>query len=187
MNLNDRDSIVKELDKYIEDNFGMVTPGFNALHSEKEEKERLESFIKETRCKAGREMDVFFANILEDMMKQLGSKPPEIYNPALITKDHWSKLLGPDRPHPKKFTVIALGFALIQADVKKNNPLKLPPEERMNTLLYSGGGIDYTLKNSSVFDLVIKFCLQEKVYDVDNVNFFLAHKKLPMLPNGKEE
>jgi hypothetical protein len=185
----DRGSIFQRLDKYIEDNLELeMEMGLYAFPNKGKDryKEKLDAFIAERgNYSEGKEM--FFCDVLEKMMNDLDLDPPDVYKPAYITRDRWAKWLGPDRPHPGRFGVIAIGFSFIQSDVKKNGYLVLPPEKRMNKLLYSGGGVDYILKHGTNFDLTIMFCLNENIFDVLDVNELLAYKKLPLLPDGKKK
>lgn len=180
------DAIFGALAKYIDDNLEIEMPGFNVLSSGPEG--RLDSFIDKTRGKSV-EDEKTFASVLESIVKDIGAEPPDIYKPAKITRDYWSKLFGPDRPHPGKLYVVALGLSIIQVNTKKKNPLNLNPEQLMDKLLLSAGGEDYRLKSKSIFDLIIKFCLEEaeKIYDVDEANKLLAYKDLPLLPDGKKK
>jgi hypothetical protein len=173
-------SLIEYLDDYI---LSHLEAGAPDLPIDGEDADELEKFIAGT-FGSGDDGPKFFDECVDAMMKELGLEPPDVYKEALITRDHWSKMMGPDLPRPGKYTVIALAFVFIHADAKKNNPMHMVPEKRMNKLLLSGGGDYYTLKNTSVFDLVIKFCMERKKYSVDDVNAILAYKGQPLLPDG---
>jgi len=179
MNSHDWDTICKKLDKFMEDNLEIVSSGYNAFPSGMEKK--LDDFIDKTREIPMAKKSEFFQDVLERMRNELGLEKSEVYTPAKVSKSNYSKWLGHNRPHVKKEEVIAIGFALIGADVHKNKPPKLLPEDRMYELLISAGGIDYTLKNS-VYDLVIIFSLKEEIFDIDDINHLLRYKHLLELP-----
>lgn len=60
--------------------------------------------------------------------------------------------------NPAKNTAISFGLAL-----------KLNPDE-FNSFLQTAG---YALSYSSIFDLVIRFCVEREVYDLHDVNSLL--------------
>jgi hypothetical protein len=194
MNIDEEER--KKLDAFIEENFEPPPPSFNAMHNdgrgdeqkseEEREKQRLEDFIRENIGQSG-PGEKRFANIIEDMREELGLEPSGLYKSASITRFHYSKLIGPDKPQPKRNTVIALAFPLIKADTRKNAPPIYEPEERMKILLYSGGGINYVLRKGSIFDLVILYCIREKKFDIDEVNKRLDYKGLPPLTKPEKD
>ena len=57
--------------------------------------------------------------------------------------------------HPSKATVIALGIAL-EADL-----------DEMEALLCEAG---YALSGSETFDLIIRYCVEHRVFDLDEIN-----------------
>jgi hypothetical protein len=195
MNGDKRKELTKKLDAFIEENFEPLPPSFKAMpgkeddekkSEEERERKKLEAFIRENLGRQGPQ-EKHFANILEDMRKELGLTPPGIYKPALITRFHYSKIIGPERSRPERDTVLVLAFALIRADTRKNNPPIYVPEERMKILLFSGGGTEFLLRKSSVFDVVILFCICEKVFDISDVNFYLGLKELPLIPKTRRK
>jgi len=169
MNNEDWDAIVAELDKYIEEN------------------ENLAIFIEKlnlAKKNIVEEMDKSFSEVVKDMIKGIGAKPPEIYKLAFIKKNNWSQDIALNLKDPEKTTVVAIGFAIIQANNERKNPLEKTPDEIMGKLLYSAG---YILKYCSDFDQVIRYCLKKKIYDiieVDRLIFLLGNKNIPVLPNN---
>jgi hypothetical protein len=89
-----------------------------------------------------------------------GVSDSHVYKSAGIDRKHFSKIRSRADYRPKKSTVIALGLGL-----------KLG-EEEFEKLLESGG---YSLSDSETADLVIKFCLEKKIYDVMQVNEYLDY------------
>jgi hypothetical protein len=199
MNTDRREKLLKKLDAFIEENFEPFPPSFNAMHGgggdsgdneqkseEEKEKERLEAFIREHFGRPG-PAEKHFANILDDMREELDLEPSALYKAALITRFHYSRITGPDRPRPERDTVLALAFALILTDTKKNKPPKYEPNERMKILLFTGGGTEFLLRNSAIFDLVILFCIHEWIFNIDDVNYFLNLKELPLIPKTRKK
>jgi hypothetical protein len=74
--------------------------------------------------------------------------------------------MGERHYQPAKNTAIAFGLALEL------------PYEIFKVFLQSAG---FALNHNSDFDLVIKFCVQNGVYDIMTVNDLLDSRKLPLL------
>jgi hypothetical protein len=114
------------------------------------------------------ELDAFIKNnqkptlqeVLFHFIDQKGVSDIEVYKNAGIDRKHFSKIRSKPDYRPKKSTVIALGLGL-----------KLD-EEEFEQLLESAG---YSLSDSETADLVIKFCLEKKIYDVFQVNEYLDY------------
>ena len=86
-----------------------------------------------------------------------GHKDSEIYNAVDIDRKLFSKIRCNENYIPRKNVVLKLCFAL-----------KLNKAE-FNNLLNSAG---YSL-SSNRFDLVISYCLENAIYDIDIVNDYL--------------
>jgi len=184
-------NICKKLDNFIEENLEIPSNGFSAFPRD----DKLEKYIDEEWEKksisgsgsgsgSGGSDDTFFGQYIEEKREELGLKPSDLYKPALLSRDFYSKLISIDHPRPGRYPVMSLAFPLINADVIKNSPPLMSPNERMKEMLLFSGGIDYILRNTSIFDLVIIFCLNEALYDVNVVNHLLKNKDLPLLPKG---
>jgi hypothetical protein len=74
--------------------------------------------------------------------------------------------MGERHYQPSKNTTIAFGMAL-----------ELPYAD-FKVFLQSAG---YSLNHNSDFDLVVKFCIQSKIYDIMKVNEILEERRLPIL------
>jgi hypothetical protein len=96
--------------------------------------------------------------MLERLRLEKGMTAAKLYNGAWVQKQLYSKIMGERNYHPSKNTVIAFGFSL-----------RLNRED-MGELLESAG---FLLSNSSIFDLVIIFCLENRLYDLHDVNALL--------------
>ncbi|MBS4197366.1 hypothetical protein [Lederbergia citri] len=104
--------------------------------------------------------------LLFSFIDQKGATDPEIYHKAGIDRKLFSKIRSNPTYHPSKQTIIALALAL-ELD-----------QEETNTLLNSAG---YTLSDSETFDLVIKFCIMKRIYNIHDVNQALEQYDLKPL------
>lgn len=82
----------------------------------------------------------------------------DVYKRANIDRRLFSKIRCDKNYKPSKSTVISLGLAM-----------KLT-KEKTEELLESVG---YTLSNSSTFDLIICFCIEQKIFNILQVNYAL--------------
>lgn len=95
----------------------------------------------------------------------------EVYKKAGIDRRHFSKIRSNPDYHPSKNTVIALALAL-ELDYR-----------RAIKLLGTAG---YALSDSETFDLVITFCFEKKIYNIDDVNLALHYFSLRPLIRASE-
>jgi len=100
-----------------------------------------------------------FPVLLERLRTERGLSPPELYGGAWVDRRLYSKIMGERDYHPAKSTVLALGLSL-----------RLPLDG-MRGLLESAG---FTLSRSIVADLVVRFCIENGLYDLREVNARLA-------------
>lgn len=85
-------------------------------------------------------------------------KDQEVYNKVGIDRRLFSKIRSNKDYHPSKETVILLGISL-----------KLT-EDEIEDLLESAS---YSLPKNNTFDLIIRFCFKEKIYNINQINDFL--------------
>lgn len=85
-------------------------------------------------------------------------KDSDVYNKVYMDRRLFSKIRGNKDYHPSKETVILLGLALELT------------EYELEDLLASAS---YFLPKNNTFDLIIRFCFKEKIYNIDQVNEFL--------------
>ncbi|MEH7455067.1 hypothetical protein [Gottfriedia acidiceleris] len=117
------------------------------------------------------EIEAFIKNKLKPTFKELlfifidkkNVSDPLIYKKAGIDRKHFSKIRSIHNYLPKKNTIIALSLALELNKIETSD------------LLNSAG---YTLSDSDLTDLVIKFFLEKNIYDIDLVNEALNHFNL---------
>ena len=85
-------------------------------------------------------------------------KDSDVYNKAYIDRRLFSKIRNDKNYHPSKETIILLGLSL-----ELN-------ESEIEDLLESAS---YSLPMNTTFDLIIRFCFKEGIYDINTVNEFL--------------
>lgn len=85
-------------------------------------------------------------------------KDSDVYNKVNIDRRLFSKIRSNKDYHPSKETVILLGIAL-----KLN-------EYEIEDLLKSAS---YSLPMNTTYDLIIRFCFKEGIYDINKINEFL--------------
>ncbi len=115
-------------------------------------------------------LDTTFAEQLLHLMEKSGKKPSAIYTKAGITKQHFSKIKNNTDYKPTKET--ALAFAIV---------LHLSLEETKELI----GRAGFTLSNSNKQDLIVQYCIKEKIYDVDEINYCLDYFGLGTLTNRR--
>ena len=99
-----------------------------------------------------------FAHALDRMREEKGLSPAELYKKANIDRRQYSRFMGPEGRHPSMNTVISFALAL-----------RLEQKE-FNGFLQTAG---YALSNSSSRDVCIMYCLENCIYDIDEVNTLL--------------
>lgn len=119
----------------------------------------LEDFINKNRMPT-------FQQVLFNFIDAKASSELDLYKKAMIDRRHFSKIRSNSDYRPGKNTAIALVLAL-----------ELDIEEADNLLSTAG----YSLSDSDTFDLVIQFCLEKKIYDINTVNEALHHYSLKPL------
>ncbi len=99
--------------------------------------------------------DRTFAERLSELIYQKGLKDSDLYNKAQVDRRLFSKIMSEDDYRPSKDTALALIIAL--------NPTIKDAED-----LLSRAG--YALSTSSKRDLIIKFCIEQRGFDLMEVN-----------------
>ena len=105
-----------------------------------------------------KQADAGFTEILLKLIDQTGKKDSEIYKKALLTKQHFSKIRNNPNYKPTKPTAIALALAL-ELDLEATKDLI--------------GRAGYALTNSSKFDLIIRYFIEQGNYNVVEINIAL--------------
>ena len=112
----------------------------------------VDAFIKSSKDKLN------FQNTLMQLIADRKVDNSVIYKKACIDKKFFSKIISNKDYVPKKHTVMALGLALELPLVK------------YESFLASAG---YAFMPSSKFDLIIKYCVMNQIYNLINVDVIL--------------
>ena len=112
----------------------------------------VDAFIRSSKDKLN------FQNTLMHLIADRKVDNSVIYKKAYIDKKFFSKIISNKDYVPKKHTVMALGLAL-----------ELPMEEYERFLASAG----YAFMPSSKFDLIIKYCVMNHIYNLINVDVIL--------------
>ncbi len=110
--------------------------------------------------------DDTFQTKLFKLIDDRNLKDSDVYNKVNIDRRLFSKIRSNKDYHPSKETIILLGLALElnESDI----------EDLLNSASYS-------LPMNTKYDLIIRFCFKEKIYDVNKVNEFLYDYKCKLL------
>jgi hypothetical protein len=153
--------ILNKLEEYIQDHLYIESISYNVesnldleytLQSENIAID-LEDYIKNHRKPTLNE-------VLFRLIDKAGARDVDIYKKAGIDRKLFSKIRSNADYRPGKKTTIALALAL-----------ELNTQDT-DALLSSAG---YSLSDSNIFDLVIQFCLENKIHDLFLVNEALDH------------
>lgn len=106
-----------------------------------------------------------FQSVLFKYIDDSGLSDSEVYNKVNIDRRLFSKIRN-ENYHPSKETVILLGIALELDEVNIEKLLK---------------SASYSLPKNTVFDLIIRFCFKEKIYDINKINEFLFEHNCKVL------
>ena len=113
-----------------------------------------------------RQADAGFSETLLREIDKTGKKDSEIYKKANISKQHFSKIRNDPEYRPKKPTAVALAVAL-QLDLEQTKDLI--------------GRAGYTLNNNSKFDLIVRYFIENSIYDIIQINIALHDFDQPLL------
>ena len=105
-----------------------------------------------------RQEDAGFSETLLSLIDKAGKKDSEVYKKANISKQHFSKIRNNPNYKPTKQTAIALALAL-ELDLEQTKDLI--------------GRAGYALSNSSKFDLIIRYFIEQGNYNVVEINIAL--------------
>ena len=115
-------------------------------------------------------LEMSFSEKLMWWIKERKRKPVEIYSAAGVTKAHFAKIRNNVQYHPTKETVLAFVVAL-----------HLSMDEAADLLKRAG----YALSESRLGDMIVKFFLEMKRYNIDEINEALYAHDCKTLTNWR--
>ena len=105
-----------------------------------------------------RQEDAGFTETLLKLIDKTGKKDSEVYKRANLSKQHFSKIRNNPGYKPTKPTALALAVAL-ELDLEATRDLI--------------GRAGFALTNSSKFDLILRYFIENRIYDVMEINCVL--------------
>ena len=119
-----------------------------------------------------REKKTRFVDTLLKMIDASGMTDAQVYNKARLNRAHFNKIKNKDEYPVTKTTAVALGLALGLS------------RSEMETFLKSAG---YALSDYNKFDVLISFCIDKHIYNIDDVNDILDHFDAGLLGAGTRD
>lgn len=150
---------LQDLKAFIDENYHVVMLSESAQFIYEPTHYELENFIE------GNKKPSFSQTLLKFIDKS-GLSDSQVYRKAGIDRRHFSKIRTNTGYKPNKNTVVSLALAL-ELDI-----------DETNDLLASAG---YSLSKSELFDLIILFCIEKKIYQIEDVNTALEYFDLKPL------
>lgn len=105
-----------------------------------------------------KQQDETFSQMMLRIMAEKGLKPADVYNAANLDRKAFSKIKTNVNFHPNKLTAVSVAVGL-----------RLTVKEAQRLLRTAG----YSLSYSDKFDLIIMYCLDNKIYKYMEINFML--------------
>ena len=154
--MNIKDKLNKYLDSYLNEKtrFGTrlakaSTPMYDYMECESV---NINNYINQNK-----EEDTFQTKLF-NLIDSKELKDSDVYNKVNIDRRLFSKIRSNKDYHPSKETVILLGIALELE------------EDEIEDLLNSAS---YSLPMNTTYDLIIRFCFKEHIYNINQINEFL--------------
>ena len=112
------------------------------------------------------ELGESFHEKLFELIDASGMTDADVYKRANLDRKLFSKIRSNPAYHPRKTTVLALAIAL-RLDIQDASDLLIRAE--------------YAFSPGSKSDLIVKFFIEHKVYDIDAINYTLEEYQQPIL------
>ena len=113
-----------------------------------------------------KDIESTFSESLMDIIIKKDYIEKDVYKRANVDRKLFSKIRNDKYYQPKKITAIALAIGL-----------KLNFDETLDFI----GKAGYTLTHSSVFDIIIEYCIKHNIYDVYEINELLFKNQQPII------
>ena len=113
-----------------------------------------------------KQQDAGFSETLLKRIDQSGEKDSQVYKRANISKQHFSKIRNNPNYKPSKQTALAFAIAL-RMDLEQTRDLI--------------GRAGYALTNSSKFDLIVRYFIENGIYNMMEINLVLFEFDQPLL------
>lgn len=158
-------NIKLELQKYIELNLEQENIKSHSFTTETLFKRATFNDLSLSECSANiddyikeEQVESKFQKLLFKYIDSKNLKDSDVYNKVGLDRRLFSKIRSEENYHPSKATVILLSLSL-----------ELNEDELLSLL----NSASYSLPKNNVFDLIIRFCFINKIYDINQVNEFL--------------
>ena len=162
-------NIKKKLEKYINDNLEVK---FKKARFSYEKSCECSALLEDSETpilgnKSASKIDIFiddnkndnkFQKLLFKYIDRNNLKDSDVYNKVNIDRRLFSKIRSDFNYHPSKETIILLAISL-----------ELNEDELLDLL----NSASYSLPNNDVFNLIIKFCFKEGIYNLNEINEYL--------------
>ena len=161
-------NIKKKLEKYLNDNLEIKREFFGTFKAKAAPMEdycSMETSSINNYINDNKEEDTFQTKLF-NYIDSKNLKDSDVYNKVNIDRRLFSKIRSNKDYHPSKETIILLGIALELT------------EEEIEDLLTSAS---YSLPMNTTYDLIIRFCFKEKIYNLNQINEFLYDHNCKLL------
>ncbi len=160
-----------ELQKYIAENFIEEKTFAQDLEEIFSAEKAVFDFAPNFQKLLEKNADETFSEMLARLIEESGEKNSEIYNRANVDRRLFSKILKNPYYQPAKNTALAFAVAL-----------KLNYQQTQKFLQSAG----FTLNKKNLGDVIITFCIEKKIFDIDTINEFLYEYKQPLIGGGQK-